>query len=310
MQVDFTSRESSAVRHLLAESASDIILKTDRGGFVLHASPAIERWGLPLPNTLIGSHIEHLAHPACAAAVRAEHEATIAGEGAELGRGWLEFLALTADGAGRWFEIRMERLVDESGAAYGAVCLMHSIEERRRYEERLFAAAMTDPLTGLTNRPAFIQMLGHLIEQQTGGYLAIFDIDHFKQINMQYGQAVGDEVLVVFADLLRTLMRGEDIISRIGGQSLGVLLPAASLAQAEAICQRIVATLSEARRAGGAQSRAITASAGVAEIAGSLDATIKRAETALFLAKAKGRNRVEIDRPSGPGASRTALPRR
>lgn len=293
MGVEYTSRETSTLRRLLAENATDIILKTDREGFILYASPAIERWGLPLPNTLIGSHLVHLAHPSAEAALRAEHEAVVAGR--DDGR-WIEFLGLAADGAARWFEIQMRSLADEGGAVYGAVAIMHSIEERRSYEERLFTASMTDPLTGLTNRPAFITMLGHLVDKRVGGCLAIFDIDHFKSINMQYGQSAGDEVLVVFADLLRTLMRGQDIISRIGGQSLGVLLPHAPPEQAEAICRRIIATLSEARRAGGPASRAITASAGVAEIFGSLDDTIKRAELALFLAKAKGRNRLEVDK--------------
>lgn len=162
-------------------------------------------------------------------------------------------------------------------------------------QEQIFAAAMTDPLTGLTNRKAFIAMLQHLVDTRVGGCLALFDIDHFKTINMKYGQAVGDEVLVVFADLLRTLMRSEDTISRIGSESIGILLPRARADQAEAICARVVTTLSEVRQTAGSQRLAITASAGVARIEGSLDDTLKRAELALFFAKAKGRNRLEMD---------------
>lgn len=70
MGVDFTSRERIALDRLLAENATDIILKTDRRGYILHASPSMERWGLPLPGTLIGSHLLHLAHPSGSATIK------------------------------------------------------------------------------------------------------------------------------------------------------------------------------------------------------------------------------------------------
>lgn len=300
MGVNFTARESSALRILLAENANDIILKTDRRGYILHASPSIERWGLPLPGSLTGTHILHLAHPSCAAQLRREHAAVI---DARQDGGWTEFLALAADGRESWFEIRMHCLLDEANQAYGAVSLLRSIEERRRLEDQLFTAAMTDPLTGLTNRRAFIAMLQHIVDKRIHGCLAVFDIDYFKAINMQHGQAAGDEVLLAFSDLLRSLMRAEDIISRISGEKLSVLLPHVSAAEAEAICRRIIAALAEIRSSAGADSFPITASAGITPIGGTLDTTLKRAELALFLAKAKGRNRLEIDASPFPAGA-------
>jgi diguanylate cyclase (GGDEF)-like protein/PAS domain S-box-containing protein len=288
----FTRNESSALYRLLAENTTDIILKTDRDGFIVHASPAIERLGLARPDLLIGPHILDLVHPSRAAAVRSVHEAAIGGRAAG---NWVEFPALTGDDRERWFEIQLRCLADDRDEIYGALGIMRSIEERRTYEEKLFAAAMTDALTGLTNRKAFIAMLQHLVDNRVAGCLAIFDIDHFRTINMQHGQAFGDEVLVVFADLLRSTMRRQDIISRIGGESLGVLLPGTTPAQAEAICGRVIATLGEIREALGADAFSITASAGVACIGGSLDDSIKRTELALFLAKGKGRNRLEME---------------
>ncbi len=292
MGINFTPQEGSALYGLLADNSTDIILKTDREGFILHASSAIERLGFLLPNMLIGPHILDLVHPSWADTVKAEHEAAIAGR--RDGR-WIEFPAVTADGFERWFEVQIRCLADDHGAIYGALSIMRSIQERRTLEEQLFAAAMTDPLTGLTNRRAFIAMLQHLVDMQVGGCLAVFDIDHFQSINMQYGQSVGDEVLVVFSDLVRTLMRSDDIISRIGGETLGILVPGTTLDQAGAICRRIITTLSEVRSTAGASRLSVTASAGVARIGGSLDSTMKRAELALFLAKAKGRNRMELD---------------
>lgn len=291
MKLKFTVGESSALYRLLTESTADVILKTDREGFIVHASPAIKQFGIAPPNMMSGPHLLDLVHPSFREAITAEHDAVIAGRQSGA---WTEFLALVQGGGERWFEIQMRSLRDGQNRVYGALSIMRSTEEKRSYEEKLFVAAMTDQLTGLTNRQAFLSMLQHLIEQKAGGCLAIFDIDHFKAINMQYGHSVGDEVLVAFSDFLRTLLRSEDIISRIGGQSLGVLLRA-SPDQAETMCQRIITSLADiGQKVGGAEFN-LTASAGVSRIYGSVDDTIRRAELALFFAKAKGRNRLEMD---------------
>lgn len=293
MDLEFTRDDSLELYRLLAETSTDVILKTDRKGFILHASPAMERLNLLPPGALIGPHLLDLVDPASAASVEAAHEAALCGD---IGGGWTEFAARTQDGSQRWFEINVRGLSDGSGA----VSVMRSVQERRSYEEKLFAAALTDPLTGLTNRPAFISMLQHLVDRRVGGCIALFDVDHLRSINMQYGQSVGDEVLVVFADFLRNLMRSQDIISRIGGECLAVLLPDASPDQAETLSRRIIATLSEIRQTTGPGNLCITVSAGVARIGGSLDDTIRRAELALFFAKAKGRNRLEMDQEAAP----------
>ena len=304
MGVQFTSQESSALFHLLAET-TDIILKTDRNGFILHASSAIERLGLwpaLLPDTLVHPHLLDLVDAGHAAAVRAGHEAVIAGRA---DGGWTEFAASAGNARQRWFEIQMRALADESGGIYGAVSLMRSIEERRSLEDKLFAAELTDPLTGLTNRKAFLSMLQHMVDEGMDGALAIFDIDSFRAINMRHGHSFGDEVLVVFADLLLTMMRASDIISRIGGGSIAVLLPHATPARAHAICARVLDDLSEIRQVTSSGNFALSASAGIAGIGGSPDNTIKRAELALFFAKSRGRNRLETeDSAKAPWSSR------
>lgn len=292
MEVNFTSREGSALYRLLADDTADIILKTDRRGFIIHASPAIEQLGVALPAMLIGPHILDLFHPSCAAAVRLEHEAAI--NGRQSGR-WIEFRALTNDGREHWFEMRVRCLADDSNRIYGALSVMRSIQERRSFEEKLFAAQMTDPLTGLTNRNAFNAMLQHLVDEPADGCLALLDVDHLKTINMQHGHSVGDRVLVAFANLLRNMVRSDDIVSRVGSESLAVLFPRTTADQAEAVCQRIIASVSEIRQAADVKDIALTASAGVSRIGESLDDTIKRAELALFFAKTKGRNRLEMD---------------
>lgn len=293
MRVNFTPEEGRALYRMWVENTNDIILKTDCSGWIVSASPGLERVPFASVNGLFGRHILDLVQPSRAAAVMAEHEAAISGR---QDGNWVEFPARTADRQERWFEIQSRCVIDDSAAISGAVSIMRSIQERRTFEERLFVAAMTDTLTGLTNRSAFVSMLQHLVEARIGGCLAMFDIDHFKAINMRYGHAVGDQLLVAFSELVRAFTRSDDIISRIGGESFGILLPAAPFDHAETICRRIVSALSETSGAGGADCLPITVSAGLTKICASLDDTIRAGELALTVAKAKGRNRLELDR--------------
>lgn len=293
MGMNFTVQESSALYGLLAETSSDIILKTDRDGTIVHASPGIQKLGVQ-PLAEVGPHLLDLvAEPGRAAVASALEAAMAGGQSVQ----WVEFPALTADARESWFEIRIRPLTDDAGAVYGMLAVMRSIDDRRALRDQLFAATYTDPLTQLTNRAAFISMLEHMIAQGMDGCLAMFSIDFFRTINMKHGQIVGDEVLRVFADLLREMLRSDDIISRIGSERFAVLLPRTTPEQAQAICARVVATLADLRRKVGDSRLAITTSGSVARIADSMDSTIERAELALFCAKAKGRNRLEMEKP-------------
>ena len=292
MGIEFTPRERHALHGMLAGDASDIILKTDSEGFILHATQAIGRLGLAVRSMLIGPHLLDIASPSHVDLLRAEQHAALQGRP----RGsWIEFPARVDNERTHWFEIQLRSLTLPCGGTYGVLGLMRSIEERKRLEQRLFEIELTDALTGLTNRRAFLAMLEHLVERDGGGCLALFDIDRFQSINLQHGQAVGDKVLVVFADLLRTFMRQDDIISRIGDECMGVLLPSADPKRARDACRRVLDTLGDIRESVRATDLSITASVGIARIGGSLDDTMRRAEIASFIAKAKGRNQMEVD---------------
>lgn len=296
MNMTISPQEGAALWRMLSDTSSDIIVRTDSRGFILNASPAIAGAGASGGGELFGRHLLDLVEPSQIPLVRDKLERTSCGLGDE---GWGEVAVPWADGASRWFEIRMQAVPDyrqpgHEGGPAGVLAILRSIDERKAFERQLFVATMTDALTGLSNRSAFTQMLGHLIDGE-GGSIAIFNIDHFKAINLRYGHSVGDEVLVVFADYVRTALREKDIISRIGGETLGVLFPGTSPAQAETISARIVRAIAEISSGGGRGSIPITTSAGVARIGETVDDTIRRAEVALALAKAKGRNRLEME---------------
>lgn len=297
MGMNFTFQESSVLYGMLAESATDIILKTDPKGFIVHATTGMAELG-PRDGGrdtagLVGPHLLDIVAPEAKQQISKAHARALAGEDVD----WIEFPAITYDDRKRWFEIRLRALLRHDGAPYGVLGIMRNLDELRSLSERLFSATYTDPLTGLTNRTAFVSMLDHMIEAEMDGCLALFSIDFFRTINMQYGQSVGDDVLRVFADLLRELLRSEDIISRIGSERFAVILPRVTAAEAEGICRRVVTTLAELKQTVADGSFAMTASGSVARIGISLDSTIERAEMALFVAKAKGRNRLEMEKP-------------
>jgi diguanylate cyclase (GGDEF)-like protein/PAS domain S-box-containing protein len=303
MGIEFTPHERSALYALLADSTDDIVVRTDRDGFIDHATPAAEAIGLDPAALLIPPHVADLAEPGYAAVLRAAVERAVSGRPA---REWIEFCA--AGAANRWFEASFRSLMDGSGQIYGALGVFRSIAERKTLEERLFAAEMTDVQTGLTNRRAFTLMLQHLVDRQACGCLALFEVAGMKAINLRYGHTAGDALLVELSALLRAVLRSEDIVSRIGGQTFAALLPHASPAEAGELGQRVVDALREI----GAPSAdlALDVSGGVAPIAGSFDETIRRAELATVLARAKGGSRVECDPVRIGGGSKQYLNRR
>lgn len=285
---DHAIDESQELYRLLAENMTDVVLKTDAGGHVIYASPSLERHTGIHPAELTGKPILELIHPSYVASFLAELDEMVSGR---KDSGWIEYLGIGSGGEERWFDTQIRcSSVSQSGAG-AAIIVLRNIEERKALEQQLFAATLTDPLTNLTNRRAFNSMLQYHLDVPVAGCLAIFDIDDFRSINREHGHAAGDKVLTTVAKLLRALLRKDDIISRIGGERFAVLLSQTSPDEAEMLCQRVVRTLAEASGKG----PRITVSAGVSRIDGTMDDTMKRADAAVVNAKAKGRNRLEME---------------
>lgn len=277
--------ECSALYRLVATSSTDLVIKTDRRGRIVHATPASASLGLAFAGDPVGRHLLELVHHSYSDIVLAEHCLALAGS---VGSGWIEILAVAQDGGQQWMELKLGGVPEGDGV----MGILRSIEDRRALENRLFVAAMTDPLTGLTNRAAFLRMLGHLVDSGAPGHLALFDLDHFRTINLRHGHSGGDRVLVAFARLLRTLLRTDDILSRIDGGTFGVLLPDADQPRATAACERVVEAMGEMDLVTRHRHR-FTASGGVAPFVQSADRTLREAELALLAAKSRGRARIE-----------------
>jgi len=172
---------------------------------------------------------------------------------------------------------------------------------KERTELRHKTAAMTDPLTGLLNRRAFLQdaeaLLRRQIERDRPIGVLLIDLDHFKSINDRFGHAVGDKVLQIFAKTTQANLRQQDLIGRLGGEEFTVVLADASIDNAYLVADRLRNAFAVAAAAVDGQALHATASIGVSVIvdpAQDLARLITLADQALYLAKARGRNRVEV----------------
>lgn len=165
-------------------------------------------------------------------------------------------------------------------------------------------AARMDPLTSLANRRAFMQDAETILQRQAmrgrSAAVLIVDLDHFKSINDRFGHAAGDKVLRLFGQICVSNLRSSDLVGRIGGEEFAVVLADASRDNASFVAERIRALFEEAAASLDGQDIGATLSVGAAIAEGrnpSLPALLKQADQALYRAKARGRNRVELSPP-------------
>ena len=178
--------------------------------------------------------------------------------------------------------------------------------------------AATDGLTGLPNKRAVTDALKRTFAQATMTKaplaLLLLDLDHFKQVNDQYGHAAGDQVLASVGAALRSVVRARDFAGRNGGEEFAVLLPDTDIAAALEIAERVRATIADVTLPG--TDVPVTVSVGVAgfpDHASTLERLDRLADAALYVAKRQGRNRVELASvdaghdPPGPVLPETAV---
>ncbi len=176
--------------------------------------------------------------------------------------------------------------------AYPSVKMLRTVNALR---DRLHALASLDPLTGLLNRRGFDEAVSG-IPHGAPVAAVVCDIDHFKRVNDGFGHDVGDVVLQMSAEVLKSLAasRPSARIARFGGEEFVVLLPAADLAEAQSWAEAARLRLAGSRARTSRGPIAVTASFGVAaeRFGGDMAALIARADAAMYSAKNAGRNRV------------------
>jgi diguanylate cyclase (GGDEF)-like protein len=167
---------------------------------------------------------------------------------------------------------------------------------------RVRLLSLTDELTGLPNRRAFLRRIEDEVARvQRYGFplsLSLIDLDHFKQINDKYGHAGGDEVLQLYSKNILSIFRHHDLVARYGGEEFAVLLPNTDAEGSLRALTKVRNRALETRwQANGETIPVPTFSSGVSlyKPGETASAFIERADKALYRAKRLGRNRVELD---------------
>jgi diguanylate cyclase (GGDEF)-like protein len=198
--------------------------------------------------------------------------------------------------------------------------MRHANLRLRHSNEALKVATERDPLTGLANRRHFHGVMQQSAAVRFEGTLLLLDLDHFKRINDRHGHAAGDAVLVDIAQRLKGVLREEDLTVRWGGEEFLVLVRQLQPDQVEALAERLLAAVGGRPVFHGQEAVAVTASIGFASFPlpparepVSWERALDVVDTALYLAKAHGRNRaygvrsMQPQRAEGPANPGMAL---
>jgi two-component system, cell cycle response regulator len=220
---------------------------------------------------------------------------------------------LAAERLAMAYDLGVNDILDAATPASEAALRLTSLVSRKRSADTARDAvrdslrlAVVDPLTGLFNRRYALPRLDDIAAAaaRSGVVYAVMiaDLDHFKTVNDRHGHAAGDSVLAEVSARLSAALRGSDLIARIGGEEFLIVLPDTSLAEAQAAAQRLRGVIRDSAipLPDGTAVR-VTLSLGVAVAGGSSAAeaavaTIERADRALMMAKAEGRDRVTLYR--------------
>ncbi|MEY2942812.1 MAG: hypothetical protein RLY97_826 [Pseudomonadota bacterium] len=282
---------SEARYRLLADNSTDIIMNTDVMGTILFISPSIAQIGQHDPVRLIGQNAREMIHPDYQLRVRAAQMQAFTKPGQTV---QVEFLGLPSGGRPRWFESNLRAVRNDTGEITSVVSMIRDISARKALENALADVALTDQMTGLPNRRQFDLHLEEAISSGQAGCLAIIDLDHFKQVNDNYGHSGGDDVLRHFAHVARKVLRITDSLARIGGEEFALLLPNCSIEMAQIICNKMSRSLAENIIKINKIPVEITISIGLAPLEPDAINSLQAADQALYRAKSNGRNQLYL----------------
>ena len=233
----------------------------------------------------------------------------------------LECRLVGADGLIRTVHFESEAEQDEHGAAFRMHGVIQDITERKHAEDQIRMLANYDSLTGLANRRLFREQFALTLERArlNAGCVAVLfvDLDRFKQINDTLGHAAGDQLLMeVAARLNRSVRdrnlggRNADVVARLGGDEFTIMLAGLnSPADADVVARRILAVLREPIRLVG-QECIISGSVGISIFprdGDDAETLLRNADTAMYAAKANGKNNMQSYKPGLNAASKDRL---
>jgi diguanylate cyclase (GGDEF)-like protein len=190
------------------------------------------------------------------------------------------------------------------GKVAGAVLVLHDKTTEREFVARLSWQASHDALTGIVNRREFEIRLGKALDRlshQPGEHSLMFlDLDQFKVVNDTCGHAAGDQLLRQTSASLQENLGASGLLARLGGDEFGVLLEDRDADSAVAIAERLRLAVQELKFVWNGCTFNISASIGLVHVAeaGAIEEALQAADMACYMAKEKGRNRVQVYHPS------------
>lgn len=223
-------RSLEAENNRFFELSRDMVCIAGFDGYFKRVNPAFERTLGYDPEELLSRPMAEFVHP--------DDRDGHGGENRYLDK----------DGEIHWLEWTSVAIPDEE-LIYAVA---RDVTDRKMLEQKMELLSRSDPLTGVFNRRRFDEtleaQLAHARRYRKGGALLIIDVDHFKQINDEFGHAAGDEALRTVARLLASNLRQTDtlgrdaagLVARLGGDEFGLLLPETGAAGAEVVAGRLV----------------------------------------------------------------------
>jgi diguanylate cyclase (GGDEF)-like protein len=300
-------------RNLIFNSIRDAVLILDTQDRLLDFNPAAAKLLPELRNMKIGSEVVELlaATPGLASALGQAEGMKVEGVHADLysnislGLDSLNTDSLSTDSLGaesnhKSYEVQYWPLFADK-RQLGRAMIFADVTAQVRLREDLRRRAETDPLTGVANRRLFQKTL----EMECFRYgrsnlpmsVMMIDLDYFKAVNDRYGHPVGDAVLRVVAQRLLGSVRKTDLLARFGGEEFSVLLPDTRVEGARVIAERVRQAVNQSPIEVDGVLIPMSVSVGIASHSTELEAVpdilLKKADLALYRAKAAGRNRVE-----------------
>ncbi len=276
----------------LLANASEAFAIMRRDGSFTYVSPASERvLGYGSDETIRRGALD-LIHPRARSRAATRLRRVMARPGAQ---SEFELQARRADGEWRWLSVTATNRTDDP-LIDGIVLNYRDITERKQLEERLVQQAFTDGLTGLSNRPLFIDRVSQVLarRRRNEGQMAVsvlfIDVDDFKTVNDSLGHSSGDRLLVALAGRLKATVRPADTAARLGGDEFAVLLENTDAPEAERVAARLLASLAMPERIAEFDV-SVSVSIGIAvDRAGGADTVeelLRDADLAMYTAKSK-----------------------
>ncbi|HEX9530028.1 MAG TPA: EAL domain-containing protein [Acidimicrobiales bacterium] len=279
----------------LVQNATDVLTLVDAGGIICYQSDSVARVLGFATGALLGRPVADLLHPD----ERSELLERLRGAQPNSPALMTEMHLLRADGTWCWTDTTVSNLLGDA-AVRGILLTSRDVGDRRRLEDELRRQALHDPLTGLGNRTVLYDRLSHAIRRASRSpqevALLLLDLDGFKAVNDTLGHGAGDSLLVEVGSRLQDSVRPGDTVVRMGGDEFAILLEQAEADAAILVAQRVINRLRAPFVVAGTPI-VVNGSVGIAHgstAGASAEDLMRRADLAMYAAKARGKNRYQV----------------